>query len=185
MVTPARPMDRTPASAPPRQLALQLLADAPPRLDNFVPGANAECLAMLAALADGTATTRLVYLWGLPGCGRSHLLRALAEARPGARRLGPDVPPAAFAFDPAVPLWAIDDCQDLDDERQQALFALVNGVRDQPQAVLVAAGDRPPRALALRDDVRSRLGWGLVFELAPLSDDDKARALARLAHERG
>src|SRR5260364_131549 len=49
-------------------------------------------------------------------------------------------------------------------------FTRFNEVRAHPRCALVAAGNAPPRALALREDLRSRLGWGLVFQLAPLDD---------------
>ncbi|HRO61630.1 MAG TPA: DnaA regulatory inactivator Hda, partial [Burkholderiaceae bacterium] len=42
-----------------------------------------------------------------------------------------------------------------------------------------------PLALSLRDDLRTRLGWGVVHRLALLTDDEKAEALRRAAHGRG
>jgi DnaA family protein len=42
--------------------------------------------------------------------------------------------------------------------------------------------DSPPARVALRDDLRTRLGWGLTFELRALADADKPAAL--LAHAR-
>jgi DnaA family protein len=39
--------------------------------------------------------------------------------------------------------------------------------------------------MPLRDDLRTRLGWGLVFELVPLADADKPAALAAFANARG
>jgi ATPase involved in DNA replication initiation len=39
--------------------------------------------------------------------------------------------------------------------------------------------------MALRDDVRSRLGWGLVLEVLPLADQDKPAALVSYARSRG
>ncbi len=69
--------------------------------------------------------------------------------------------------------------------RQQALFALINRARATSGTAVVASGPLPPLGLALRDDLRSRLGWGLVYQVWPLSDADKARALARQATQRG
>jgi len=54
-----------------------------------------------------------------------------------------------------------------------------------PPAAFVAAGSQPPLGLALRDDLRTRLGWGVVLRLALLSDDEKADALRRAARGRG
>lgn len=177
------------------QLALDLLSGWPPTLANFVVGANVECVAALRALAAGDRRQRFIYLWGQSGSGRSHLARALADAvsqaqGPGSGRLiRPEDPADRFEFDERCLLYAVDDCDRLDDTRQQAVFKLFNRVRDAPGAAWIATGAQPPLGLAardgLRDDLRSRLGWGLVFELAPLTDAEKALALARLAAERG
>jgi DnaA family protein len=72
----------------------------------------------------------------------------------------------------------------LSDEAQQALFDLIN--RQQMSCgLLVAAGDAAPRDLVLRRDLASRLGSGLVFQLHPLSDAEKAEALNAHARSRG
>ncbi len=167
------------------QLALDLHAAAPPTLDNFIAGGNTECLACLRGLAAGRREQRQVYLWGLPGSGRSHLLRALAGAGTAAPPLGPRSPLHHFTLAPGQALYLVDDVEQLDGECQAALFHLINQVRADPAAALVAGGDAPPLGLALRDDLRTRLGWGLVFELRLLTDDEKAAALRAVAAERG
>ncbi|WP_262358528.1 HdaA/DnaA family protein, partial [Bordetella pertussis] len=50
---------------------------------------------------------------------------------------------------------------------------------------LAVSGDRAPMSLPLREDLRTRLGWDLVFRLDPLSDADKLAALTAQAAERG
>ncbi|MGA7779769.1 MAG: DnaA regulatory inactivator Hda, partial [Paraburkholderia sp.] len=127
------------------------------------------------------------YVWGEPGSGRTHLLQALVhEALPGhARFMGPQSSLAAFAFDPRVTLYAIDDCDRLSGAQQIALFNLFNEVRAHPTSALVAAGNAAPIALEVREDLRTRLGWGLVFHLAPLPDEGKAAVLKHAAKERG
>ena len=165
------------------QIALDLLASAPPSLENYVVGRNAECLQSLHALAAGRRDQRFVYLWGAAGSGRTHLLSALAGRQ--ARLLSPAAATESFAFEPACTLYAVDDADRMDAPRQQALFHLFNQVQASPGAALVSSGAQPPLALALREDLRSRLGWGLVFELRLLDDDDKASALRALAELRG
>jgi DnaA family protein len=59
-----------------RQLALGISPPPAPTLDNFVPGENAELLAHLRELVAGSLAESIVYLWGEPGSGRSHLLGA-------------------------------------------------------------------------------------------------------------
>ncbi|HYG53752.1 MAG TPA: DnaA/Hda family protein [Burkholderiales bacterium] len=144
-----------------RQLPLELLAPAAPSFDNFVAGGNAEAMAAVRALAEGRLAERIVYLWGAQGSGRSHLLRAAAN-------------PALRVFD---------NVEQLDADEQQALFSAINGARDGEEAVL-AAGAAPPAQLPLRDDVRTRLAWGLVYQLRPLSDEDKAEHLRNEAARR-
>ncbi len=174
-----------------RQLTLDLGTPPPSTFDNFHIGANAELVARLrgldAALMAGPIADRTFYVWGEPGNGRSHLLHALAdEAPPGhVRYLGPQSALAAFTFDPRVTIYAVDDCDSLSGAQQIALFNLFNEVRSYPACALVATGNAPPMGLAVREDLRTRLGWGLVFHLAPLSDEGKAAILKLAARERG
>ena len=146
------------------QLALGLLSPPAQTLDNFVAGRNAEALALARELATGRGP-QFVYFWGPPGSGRTHLLVALAGASTQPRWPDPGS------------LHTADDVQQLDDAGQARLFLLMNQVRADPAARLVATGDRPPAHLPLREDVRSRLAWGLALALHPLSEQEKAAAL--------
>jgi DnaA family protein len=147
-----------------QQLPLRISQPAEPAFDNFVAGRNAEALARVRELASGTLDERIVYLWGGPGSGRSHLLGAAGRANPS--------------------LVIADDVERFDAAAQQALFRAINEARDGGAAVL-AAGDKPPAQLALRADLSTRLAWGLVYQLTPLGDEDKARHLKTVAAERG
>lgn len=162
----------------PRQLALDLLRPPAPTLANFVPGRNAEALAVLARLARGGPGERIVYLWGETGCGRTHLLQALAGAG-AARHWRADQPPEA----PGLTL--VDDVDRLDETGQVALFNRLNAVRARADCACLAAGGAAPAQLALREDLRTRLAWGLVYQLQPLSDDEKVAALRAQAAGRG
>ncbi|HSO05843.1 MAG TPA: DnaA/Hda family protein, partial [Pelomicrobium sp.] len=62
------------------QLLLELLPPPAPAFDNFVAGANAEVLHALEAVGSGAAAEPIVFLWGPPGSGRSHLLQASVAA---------------------------------------------------------------------------------------------------------
>jgi DnaA family protein len=145
-----------------RQLALPISPPPEPTLENFVPGSNAELLARLRELAAGELPEAVLYLWGEPGCGRSHLLAA--AARPG--------------------LVVVDDVEQLDDAAQVALFNAINAARESGGTVL-AAGSAPPAQLPLREDLKSRLAWGLVYQVKPLSDAEKALSLHAEAQRRG
>jgi len=170
------------------QIALDLHRVEDPTLENFVAGRNGEALACLRALRETTAApVPLVYLWGEPGCGKTHLALAAAGAQ---RTLGADAPRAAFEalIDDAAErrrIVAVLDVERLDAGRQSLLFHLINRTRAQPDSTVLATGAQPPVALALRDDLRTRLGSGLVFRLHLLDDRQKAAAIERVAGERG
>ena len=159
----------------PHQLTLDLVKPPQPSLENFVVGRNAEVVAALRSLMTG-AGDRFLYLWGETGAGRSHLLQALGEnVRSG------EVP----AFDPHRHLYIVDDVDTLNDSQQQRLFVLLNEIRAGVTARFVGAGNAAPMHLALRDDIRTRLAWGLVYQIHALSDDEKAQALTGHAASRG
>ncbi|KVE39876.1 DnaA regulatory inactivator Hda [Burkholderia sp. TSV86] len=174
-----------------RQLTLDLGTPPPATLDNFFVGDNTELVTRLQkldlALAAGPVPDRSFYVWGESGSGRSHLLQALVhDASYGnARYLTPQSGLGAFSFDPRVSIYAIDDCDAMNDAQQIALFNLFNEVRAHPGCAFVAAGNAAPLALAVREDLRTRLGWGLVFHLAPLPDEGKTAVLKHAAKERG
>lgn len=160
------------------QLALDLLQPLQPSLDNFVAGRNAEALATLRSLAERRLAERIVYLWGLQGSGRSHLLAALA-AFANAFRWHPHLPPET----PGIAV--VDDIERLDAAAQIALFNRLNGVRQNVACACVMAGAAPPAQLVLREDLRTRVAWGHVYQLHPLSDEEKSAALLTHAASRG
>lgn len=162
-----------------RQLILDLRPDAPPDFSNYLPGPNAEALAALRAHVPKGAREPLLYLWGEAGVGKSHLLRAWARALGAVPR-----PAIAPLPEPPVAVLAVDDVEALDADNQIRLFNLINSAREQG-GLLLASGASPPSRLALRPDLATRLAQGLVFRLLPLSDTDKAAALAIRAEGRG
>ncbi|MCX7156621.1 MAG: DnaA regulatory inactivator Hda [Rhodocyclales bacterium] len=170
---------------PQQQMLLDLKPEQPPTLENFVIGANAELVSRLRSLGEANSFEAL-YLWGPEGCGKSHLLAATAEAARGQRPLvflngaeaGAELPLATGT------LLVIDDVQGLGPEAQIALFRAFNAARFLGLAMLLA-GNEPPLRLALREDLRTRIGQTLIYEIQSLSDDEKAAALRRHAIERG
>ncbi|HSO08345.1 MAG TPA: DnaA regulatory inactivator Hda, partial [Pelomicrobium sp.] len=81
-------------------------------------------------------------------------------------------------------LLAIDDVERCDDAEQAALFSRLIAAREG-EGVVVAAGSVAPAGLPLRADVRTRLASGWVFQVHPLSDDEKLAALSARAATRG
>ena len=151
-----------------KQLLLDIQPAPAPTLENFVPGRNAEALHSLYLAATGRAEVRFIYLWGAVGSGKSHVLQACAE----------------LAHQQGIPLTIADDVQLLDDAAQIALFNTYNELRAGGGA-LIAAGEAAPMQMGLRDDLATRLSWGLVYQLHPLSDEEKTQALRAHAEARG
>ena len=68
---------------------------------------------------------------------------------------------------------------------EQALFNLYNDARQRGCRLIVAA-DAAPRALTVNlEDLRSRLSWGIVYQLAQPEDHDKEAILQFRASRRG
>ncbi len=172
------------------QLVFELASPEPPSFANFLPGGNAEALAMAKALAGGDVAESGVMFWGPPGAGKTHLLRATAgaiESRGGAAVFMAE-PAEILAQDPVAlaqqHVVAIDRVDLASPDAQARLFTVFNGLRAAGGHLLVASR-LPLAALPLREDLRTRLGWGLVYELTPLADADKPLALAAYARGRG
>lgn len=158
---------------------------------NYVAGVNSEAAHFLRR-RDGGA--RNVYLWGPPGTGKTHLLQAACHevGQAGATAYVPlacpdDLTPAFLEGLERLELVCVDDVQAIAGaaEWEAALFHLFNRMREAG-ARLVVAGDAPPGGVGLQlPDLVTRLGWGLVFQLRPLSDDRKGEALQLRAAARG
>ncbi len=179
---PARPM---------RQLPLDLGSDAEPSLDEVVGERNHEALAWLRTWPASQQAPMPAYLWGAPGSGKSHLLRAMV---PRAMGMGFGViwlnAHTCQMWDgpePESPILAlIDDCDQLDATQQHLAFNLfIQAAASPGQLFILAAGRLPSVDLAVRDDLRTRLGWGLTFALSALDDDGLRRVLQLEASRRG
>jgi DnaA-homolog protein len=169
------------------QLLLDISPEKQPSLDNFVVGRNPELLSALRHAIAGSSSERCFYLWGEAGSGRSHLLKACVLAALdkglGATYTLGSVPIQSMDMGPTV-VVAVDDVEALDDSAQIQLFNLYNRMRESGGMLLVS-GRESPLHLILRDDLRTRLGWGLVYQVHVLSDQEKSQALTQHAHERG
>jgi len=167
-----------------RQIPLAIGIEAPHTFESFVPGANALTIAHLQALGAQAAP---VYLWGPSGSGKTHLLEALVQRFDAqGMRAGwfsaADAPP--WPFEDAWELIVIDNADALDPPQQHAAFSVF--VEATTRGVpLVAAGRVPPVDLNLREDLRTRLGWGHVFAVQPLGEAEVRATLRRVADQRG
>jgi len=166
-----------------KQIPLAIGPDPLPTFDSYIAGPNAAALEHLRALDMPAAP---VYLWGPKGSGKTHLLRALAHAcQQAGHQVGwfdaADATP--WPLRPDWTLVIIDRCEALGDASQQAAFSLFVDAIGSVQ--VAAAGSLPPVDLPLREDLRSRLGWGHVFALQALSEAESRAAVRREADRRG
>ena len=171
-----------------KQLVLELTPRPEPCFGDFVRGRNAEAAAVLERLAHGEGSDRCVFLWGVAGGGRTHLLRAVvAAARARGRRAtwlaAPVAAEAISALDDDQ-IVAMDDVQRLDPPGQRALFNLYNRLL-AATGFLVASADVAPAHLDAPPELATRLAWGLVFEVHALDDAEKADAMRAHALARG
>ena len=144
-----------------KQLLLDIKPAAAPSLDNFIIGRNAEAMNSLKQAISG-GQPRFIYFWGEKGSGKSHLLLACE----------------------AISMRVADDVHLLDNTAQIALFNTYNQQKEAGE-LLICAGLHAPNQMHLRDDLATRLAWGLVYQLHPLNDEEKASALKNHALERG
>jgi DnaA family protein len=167
-----------------KQIPLPIATEPARTFDSFVVGANAAALAQLLRVGPQSPP---LYLWGPAGSGKTHLLQALSRRAQGegTRVAWFDADsPAPWPQDDDFALIAIDDCERLDVLQQQAAFGLFVQAAGHGAAI-VAAGRLPPVDLPLREDLRSRLGWGHVFGLQPLAEPETRAVLRREADRRG
>ncbi|MBP6653104.1 MAG: DnaA regulatory inactivator Hda, partial [Xylophilus sp.] len=155
-----------------KQLALDIGLATDPTLARFFAGPNEAALRHLQLWAGdaSTAATRSpvpTYLWGPSGSGKSHLLKSVAHAlREQGATVGwldpsVDEPPE---FDERWATVLLDDVQHFTPLQQHAAFNWFVNAQTWQRGVL-AAGEVPPADLRLREDLRTRLGWGHVFQL--------------------
>lgn len=176
-----------------QQMVFNLFPPAPATFDNFIAGHNTEIVAALRQFLDAhsakifnPANTTSFYLWGAHGTGKTHLIHAAADnarmrhfpfINVKADNPFPDI-------DQPPSLWLIDDVDIFDDNAQAKLFTLYNHLREAGGALLVSAS-LPPAQLSFRDDIRTRLGWGFIYEVLMLDDEQKIKALKDYACTKG
>ncbi|MDT8404642.1 DnaA regulatory inactivator Hda [Sulfuriflexus sp.] len=161
---------------------------------NFYPADNAQVLAQCQQCARFEGE-RFVFMHGVTGSGKSHLLQAACHAAsergqpvvylPLAQRAGFSTTMLEGLED--MGLLCIDDLDSIagDAEWEEAIFHLYNRVRDAEARLIVAANNHPTALAVQLPDLQSRLVWGLVFKLQSLDDEPLTAALQLRARGRG
>lgn len=179
-----------------QQIALDIGLPTGPTLVNFFPGPNLAALRHMelwvGAKSSGAAVVSNrspvpTYLWGSSASGKSHLLKA---AREGLREQGAQVgwmDAMTLEETPYNDSWAavmMDDVHLYTAAQQQMAFNWFVNAQTLQRPVL-AAGEVAPINLKLRDDLRTRMGWGHIFCLHPLSESERRAVLRQAADARG
>lgn len=175
-----------------KQIALDIGLSTGPTLDNFCVGPNEEAFKHLQ-LWVGAHTAPMhrspvpTYLWGPGGSGKSHLLKAVREAlrgqgaRVGWLNAGVHQAPE---FNEAWACVLLDEVHLYTAAQQHTAFNWFVNAQTHQRPVM-AAGELPPTDLPLRDDLRTRLGWGHTFALRVLSEPERRAVLRKAADARG
>ena len=165
-----------------RQLLLNLATQPLQTLAGFVPGRNAELLAVLNKLQQVSPVgERFIYIWGEAGAGKTHLLHAMASA---GIYVDVSVDKRLDITLSDKPIVAIDNVDYVGEEGAIDLFNIYNAMKDG-QGVLLVSGQCPAGQLNLRRDLVTRLAWGLAFQVHSLTDEEKLTALCTRAKDKG
>jgi DnaA-homolog protein len=171
-----------------KQIALDIGLSGGPTLANFFAGPNEAALKHLQLWAGSPTRSPVpTYLWGSSGSGKTHLLKAVAESlrEQGATAGWLDATihePPEFNEQWAVVL--LDDVHLYTAVQQHAAFNWFVNAQSLQRGVL-AAGALPPADLKVREDLRTRLAWGHVFQLSVLSEPERRAVLRQAADARG
>ncbi len=177
-----------------QQLPLGIQIKAAARFSNFVAGPNDELLDQLRLSASGRGELFFL-IWGSSGSGKSHLLQASCHqaasqgraaaylSLQGYSNLQPELLDGWDAYD----LVCLDDMDAIAGQRQweEAVFHLYNRIRERGSGLVVSSNSAPAHLQLCLPDLRSRLGWGLMYQLKSLDDHQRLRALQLRAQQRG
>ncbi|OGB06650.1 MAG: DnaA regulatory inactivator Hda, partial [Burkholderiales bacterium RIFCSPHIGHO2_12_FULL_61_11] len=158
----------------------------------FFGGPNAAAVKHLELWAGNPLRSQVpTYLWGEAASGKTHLLKAAAGVLHGQGALVGWMDASLLeppAFNESWSAVIMDDCHLYTAVQQQGAFNwfvnALNAADGKPRWVL-AAGNVPPADLALREDLRTRLGWGHLFGLQTLNEAERRAVLRREADARG
>ncbi len=179
---------------PTAQLPLGISLAPRTSFDAFFAGPNGFAVELVRAIARGERE-RQAYLAGDAGLGKSHLLQAACRAAGDHGRAAAYLPldgtmgltPDALEGLERLALLCLDGVDAVVGERawEEALFGLINRAHAAGCALLFAGRPVPAGLMTLLPDLGSRLAWGPVVRLEPLSDAQKQRALSERARTLG
>ena len=163
-------------------------------VDNFFPAGNEEVFAAFNGWLNGDTDKSVLFLHGVAGSGRSHLLQAACcfvseKERPSIYVPAgePDISGEFISqLDPESTV-CIDDLDQVvgDVHWEEAVLEVHERLLSSNGRLLLAAL-QPPRALGLRlPDLATRLAAGGVYRIRPLTERELPRAMQLRARRRG
>lgn len=198
------------------QMALPLAHPDKASFDNFWLGRNTELVAALkrlseqnrpsaASIKQATASIdqaasrtnhKMVYVYGAPSAGKSHLLfstiratKSAGESRHSSYLSLSDTRVALemLSVINVDGLVCIDDIHAWagDQQKERALFTLFEQIKHAGGRLLVSATQPPNAAGFVINDLISRLASGLLYPVYELDDDERFYAIKLRADQRG
>ncbi len=177
------------------QYPLKLSHSRQPGFDNYLSSGNEEALDTLLKLLESADSTAPLYLWGSPGCGKSHLLLAACQLMSRQSRHAiylslsdiEQLSPMMLGELHRYELVCIDDVENIcaDKAWEEALFHLYNAISQQQHKLVIAANSSPGDLPTELPDLASRLLWGVSYHLQQLDDAGKQQLLIQMADEKG
>ncbi|OGT65794.1 MAG: DnaA regulatory inactivator Hda [Gammaproteobacteria bacterium RIFCSPHIGHO2_12_FULL_45_9] len=176
------------------QLTLKIRPQEDATFENFVGQANAALVAHLSAIAESRMTAGGLYLWGTGAVGCSHLLQAMVHRTEAVgltalylcfKEIG--LAPACLEDLDVFSCVMLDDIEVIlgDLRWEEALFHCMNRILQAGGSCILAGHLAPAELACVLPDLRSRIGWGGVFQVAQLTDEEKGQLLQTRARLRG
>ena len=197
------------------QLPLSLQLKPRLSLGSFIPGKNEMALVAVQELLQETAFTatqsaRFIYVWGRAGVGKTHLAHGIAQVADTKHTSVyvldcQELVQTIFAQSDVIPQSDLDILNAMlfgleqyelvvlenihvlwgNPQWEEALFDLINRILEQNRRLFLTSSEPAQSELIQLPDLRSRLCWGQVYQLFPLSDEDTFKVLSDMVHARG
>jgi len=169
-------------------LSLQTLEIA--TFDNFIIGQNQQLISSLH-----NKNELLIFIWGETNTGKSHLLQALTNDYQAngqnalylPLQIDEDFSSDLFDGLECMDLVCLDTIENIigQHEWEVALFHFFNRIRENNGRLVLASNQNAVNLDLHLADIKSRLSWGLTYQIHILSDLDKIKLLKLRAYHRG
>ena len=143
------------------QLLLDIQTPKVKSFENFIIGDNSEAVSIIKKFLTAK-NLQFFYLWGVEGSGKSHLSDVVKRGN----------------------IFVIEDIDIKNNIEQVEAFNIFNDCKENGKKLFIT-GANSPKNMGLRSDLASRLSWGLVYQIKPLTDSEKKLALLSHLKQKG